>query len=245
MLTVLIPMAGRGKRFSEAGFDLPKPLIPVHGVPMIEVAVKTLGFSCRHVFVVSDQHIKTHPELLSVIDGLPIEKEVLISNKVLRGPATSCLEAEKIIDSSSSVVIANCDQIMEWNEVEFLSHLRGDCDGVLHVCNSEDPKNSFVRLRDENVVEVAEKRKISNIATTGIYAWKRFGDFVLSANAMISAKASVNGEYYVAPAYNEAIKRGKTIRTSFSGICHLVGTPLDLDRYLTNTAPQETLRCVP
>lgn len=234
MLTVLIPMAGRGKRYREAGFDLPKPLIPVQGVPMIEAAVMSLGFSCLHVFVVSEQHVKSHPRLKSVLDELPVEKEILISNKALRGPATTCLEAKKIIDSNSSVVIANCDQIMKWDQVEFLSHLDGNCDGVLHVYNSEDPKNSFVSLKDDKVIEVAEKRKISNIATTGIYAWKRFSDFVIAANSMISAKASVNSEYYVAPAYNEAIKCGKTIKVSFSGTCHLIGTPLDLDRYLTS-----------
>ena len=39
MINIVLPIAGRGSRFTEEGFKLPKPLIQVHGKPMIEVVV--------------------------------------------------------------------------------------------------------------------------------------------------------------------------------------------------------------
>lgn len=232
MLTVLIPMAGKGSRFRNAGFNLPKPLILVNGIPMIEAAVMSLGFSCAHIFIVSEHHVKSHPELISILSNLPIEKRIIISNKELHGAATTCLEASELIDNNSAVLIANCDQIMDWNGSEFIGQIGNDCDGLIHAYRSTDPKNSFIAIRNGLVAGVAEKKQISDIATTGIYAWRRWGDFVMATNLMIQAKSHTNGEYYVAPAYNEAIKRGRKIKISFEGTCHLIGTPSDLDSYL-------------
>ena len=51
-MNILIPMAGAGSRFSEAGYDLPKPLIDVNGIPMIQAVVDNLGFKGTYIFVV-------------------------------------------------------------------------------------------------------------------------------------------------------------------------------------------------
>ena len=42
-LTVLIPMAGAGSRFQQAGYTFPKPLIDVRGKPMIQLVVENLN----------------------------------------------------------------------------------------------------------------------------------------------------------------------------------------------------------
>ena len=39
MLNIVLPIAGRGSRFASAGYTVPKPLIPIHGAPMIETVV--------------------------------------------------------------------------------------------------------------------------------------------------------------------------------------------------------------
>lgn len=51
MLNIVIPMAGRGSRFANAGYKLPKPLIPVHGIPMIKVVIDNLAPKCEHRFI--------------------------------------------------------------------------------------------------------------------------------------------------------------------------------------------------
>ena len=42
MLNIVVPMAGRGSRFANAGYELPKPLIEIHGHAMIECVVKNI-----------------------------------------------------------------------------------------------------------------------------------------------------------------------------------------------------------
>jgi NDP-sugar pyrophosphorylase family protein len=51
MLTIVAPMAGRGSRFASAGYTSPKPLIPLHGTPMIELVIETIRPTMPHRFV--------------------------------------------------------------------------------------------------------------------------------------------------------------------------------------------------
>jgi dTDP-glucose pyrophosphorylase len=97
------------------------------------------------------------------------------------------------------------------------------------------PKWSYVQLNQEGyVVEVAEKRVISNLATVGIYYWKHGSEYVKCAQQMIKKDIRTNNEFYVAPVFNEAIANGKKIRaTSISEMWGL-GTPEDLNYYITH-----------
>lgn len=51
MLNIVVPMAGAGSRFAVAGYADPKPLIPVHSVPMIKVVIDNLTPACEHRFI--------------------------------------------------------------------------------------------------------------------------------------------------------------------------------------------------
>ena len=59
MLNIVLPIAGRGSRFADAGYQLPKPLIPVHGIPMIEAVVRNVrpAESHRFIFVALREHL--------------------------------------------------------------------------------------------------------------------------------------------------------------------------------------------
>ena len=62
MLNIVIPLAGHGSRFAKAGYSLPKPLIPVHGVPMIQLVIDNVRPSTPHrfVFVCQRAHLETY-----------------------------------------------------------------------------------------------------------------------------------------------------------------------------------------
>jgi len=82
------------------------------------------------------------------------------------------------------------------------------------------------------VCEVAEKRPISDLATVGIYYWKKGADYVKYAEQMISKNIRVNNEFYVCPVFNEAIADGKLVRVKNIQKMWGIGTPEDLKTYL-------------
>ena len=99
--------------------------------------------------------------------------------------------------------------------------------------NAVHPKWSFVKVNSRGVgIEVAEKKPISNIATCGIYYYRKGSDFVKYAERMIEKDIRVNNEFYIAPVYNELIKDGKTLLPYFVDKMHGLGTPEDLRKYL-------------
>ena len=85
-------------------------------------------------------------------------------------------------------------------------------------------------LHDHKASEV--KKVISDLATTGVYYWTRGSDFVKYAQDMIAADRRVNGEFYVAPVYNEAVADGKKVRVVHADRFHCLGTPEHLAAYI-------------
>lgn len=121
--------------------------------------------------------------------------------------------AAEFIDNDDELIIFNGDQVLECDLKSIVKKFRAEnWDGGIITFESVHPRWSFVRLDEKNfVIETAEKDPISNHATAGFYYFKRGKDFVASVKAMIHKDASVNGVYYVCPAYNEMIIRQKII----------------------------------
>jgi NDP-sugar pyrophosphorylase family protein len=236
MLNVVMPMAGRGKRFSDAGFTTPKPLIPIHGRPMTDVVISNLRPSRPHrfVFLILREHAESFGFDRHLRDWAP-GCEIVFVDRVTEGAACTVLLARDLIDSDEPLMIANCDQ---WVDVEIDDYLAtGDdagVDGVIMTMWADHPKWSYVRFDDAGrIVEVVEKRVVSNEATVGIYNYRRGRDFVRAADRMIARGLRVNGEFYVAPAYNELIAEGRRLAVhnvgrEYDGMYGL-GVPSDLE----------------
>jgi dTDP-glucose pyrophosphorylase len=239
VLTIVIPMAGRGSRFADAGYALPKPLIPIHGVPMIEVVVSNLAPAepARFVFLCQADHLKAYAFEADLRHAAP-GCEIVPVDGITEGAACTVLLAEHVIDPDDVLVIANSDQWVDRTMDEHLSALRGDdLDGLIMTMTADDPKWSFVRLGDGGrVTEVVEKVVISDEATVGIYTFARGGDFVRAAKAMIAADERVNGEFYVAPVYNQLIAEGARIGIDNVGAegagMYGLGIPADYEGFL-------------
>lgn len=239
MLTIVIPMAGRGSRFADAGYELPKPLIPIHGVPMIEVVVRNLAPSdeARFVFLCQAEHLQTYDFADRLREAAP-GCEIVPVDGVTEGAACTVLLAEGQIDPDDVLVIANSDQWVDRAMDDHLGVLRDlGLDGLIMTMTANDPKWSFVRLDGRRLVtEVVEKVPISDEATVGIYVFARGGDFVRAAHAMIAADERVNGEFYVAPVYNRLIAEGARIGIDNVGSdgdgMYGIGIPADYERFV-------------
>ena len=232
-LNVLIPMAGAGSRFKDAGFTFPKPLIEVLGKPMIQAVVNNLNVSANYIYIVQEKDYEKY-NLFYLLNLITPGCQIVKVDGITEGAACTTLLAKDLIDSNKSLLIANSDQIIDWDSFEVMFQFEtNDLDGGILTFNSVHPKWSYVRLdSDDLVVEVAEKKPISNLATVGIYYWRRGSDYVKYAEQMIREGLKVNGEYYVCPVYNFAIEDGKKIRTKNVERMWGIGTPEDLDIYL-------------
>ncbi len=234
-LNVLIPMAGAGSRFEQAGYTFPKPLIEVNGKPMIQVVIENLNLDANYIYVVQKSHREKY-NLDTLLNLLTPGCKIVETNELTEGAACTALLSKKYIDSDAPLFFANSDQFVEWDSNEFMYKMQEtNSDGGIVSFPATHPKWSFAKV-DENglVTEVAEKKPISNIATVGFYYWKHGSDFIKYAEQMIEKNIRVNNEFYVCPVFNEAIKDKKHIRTFNVSKMWGLGTPEDLKYYLEN-----------
>ncbi len=234
MLNIVIPMAGRGSRFADAGYVLPKPLIDVEGKPMIELVTENIRPKCDHrfIYICQEEHLKKY-DLEKELRRMSPGCEIITIDHITEGAACTVLLASKFIDNDDSMMIANSDQFVDTDINDYILAL-GDNDGLIMTMPADHPKWSYIRFdKDGFVTEVREKEVISNEATVGIYNYKHGSDFVKYANIMIEKNIRVNNEFYVAPVYNEMIADGKKIVFKNVGEkMHGLGTPEDLNAFL-------------
>lgn len=230
--TVVIPMAGRGSRFAEVGFDMPKPLIPVFGEPMYSWAMRSIPDEVigRLVFVCLDDHLDEFPL------GEDIRKRYARFDPVIvplagvtDGQACTVIEAHDVIEPDEPLIIYNADTYAVSHVAETLTALPDSVAGVIGVFEPDGDHWSFARVDDAGrVLETAEKRRISPWATTGLYHFSRARDFLVETQSMIADDDRTNGEFYVAPLYNRLIRRGSDIRTDVADEVWALGTPEEL-----------------
>jgi HAD superfamily hydrolase (TIGR01509 family) len=234
-LNVLIPMAGAGSRFEQAGYTFPKPLIDVRNKPMIQVVVDNLNIDANYIYIVQKKHREQY-NLDTLLNLITPNCRIVEVDGLTEGAACTALLAKEYIDNDAPLFFANSDQFVEWDSNEFMYKMQEtNADGGIVTFKAIHPKWSFARI-DENelVVEVAEKNPISDIATVGYYFWKHGSDFVKYAEQMIEKNIRVNNEFYVCPVFNQAIEDKKQIKIfNVKGMWGL-GTPEDLKYYLEN-----------
>lgn len=236
-MNVVIPMAGLGSRFSEAGYDLPKPFIDVNGQPMIARVLENLYYpGARYTLLSRREHLENHNDIVS-----ELKKEFSVEfrsiSSVTEGTAATLLFARDIFANEEPLLIANCDQIVDGGIVDMIDSCRDqNLDGSIMVFEDEkrDPKWSFVKLDDHGLVtEAKEKQPISSLATVGIYLFSRGVDFREAAIEMIIRNERTNNEFYTCPTYNYLIEHGRRIAIYKieQAAMHGIGTPEDLDDY--------------
>jgi dTDP-glucose pyrophosphorylase len=228
-------MAGAGSRFQQAGYTFPKPLIDVRGKPMIQVVAENLNVEATFVYVVQKEHREKY-NLDTLLNLITPNCKIVEVDGVTEGAACTTLLAKEHIDTDAPLLMANSDQFVEWDSNEFMYKMvEQNLDGGIVTFRATHPKWSFAKVNEiGDVVEVAEKNPISDIATVGVYYWSKGSDYVKYTEQMIEKNIRVNGEFYVCPVFNEAISDGKIIRTFNIDKMWGLGTPEDLNYYLEN-----------
>lgn len=204
MIQLVIPMAGLGSRFRAQGYDVPKPLIQIHGIEMYKVVLANL-FSTQldRVVLICPTSFKMKSLEAELSSKLSVKVSIIEVDHLTTGPAATVALARDLLDPKLPLVIANSDQYVAFDPEGFYSQIHhSQNQGIVLTMRDDDPKWSYVSLGAHGMIEkVVEKQVISDIATVGIYGFKAAGDFLQAFDSMVDAGFMVNGEHYVAPAY--------------------------------------------
>lgn len=234
-------MSGAGTSFIQAGFTFPKPLIDINGKPMVQLVIENLTPKTAHRFILlpKKEHYDKY-SLHQVFSNAAKGNFISIPQTApTQGAVCTALNAVDYINNDDRLIIANADQIIDIDINKFIQFAdKSAADGVIMTFNSHHPRWSYARVdKKGKVLETAEKKVISDQATVGIYYFKKGSDFVKAAFSMIEKNIRFNNDFYVCPVYNEMILDGKLVinwEIKGSGM-HGLGTPEDLNRYLTST----------
>ena len=232
-MNVLVLMAGDSQQFYDAGFKYPKPLIEINGEMIINRVIEQLQSLFKHgdkvIFMIrKDDNQKFH--LANIIKLLVPEAVIVEVVGETAGAACTALLGIEYIDDHNPLLIINGDQLIDVDCLELLEKIhKTKCDAGTVVFQSVHPRWSYVKLdSNNNVLEAAEKKPISNNATAGFYYFEKGGEFIKFAQRMIFKDASTNNLFFVCPIFNEMILEQKKI----------VVTKIELTQYHSFMSPQ-------
>jgi len=246
-MKVIVPMAGRGSRFADRGFDTPKPLLPVAGKPMVYRALKSLeGMDCsRIVFIALREHEARWgvTALLREIAGP--QAQVILLPDVTEGQLCTVLAARDYLSDEEDFLVASSDTHIVSDLCQAIRNRNPECRGIISVANMPGDRWSFARVDDTGrVVEVAEKVRISDHASTGLYYFAAGREFLQVADEMIRNGEMTRGEYYVIPVYQKYIQRGWRVEINPAREMWDMGTPEAKERFERHLRERESVRSV-
>lgn len=236
--TVMIPMAGFGTRFENAGYDLPKPLIPISGEPMVVRAAEDLPQPDGHVFVVRDG-MPGLGETLDAIGARIPDSRIVRLDDATDGQARTCLLGLNDIRTDAPLTIGACDNGAIY-DADALQTLLDDpaIDVIVWVARGypgamRNPEMyGWVDADGDLVRSVSVKAPLADPTrdpvVIGTFTFARAADFVAAAGRMIEREARVNGEYYVDTCINDAVALGLDCRIFEVDRYLCWGTPNDL-----------------
>ena len=249
-MNILIPMAGAGARFAEAGYKQHKPVIPLtsrhrnNRVPMVVEAVEDLPVHLEArdnnlLFVLRDFHVADGMcETLKV--HFPRASFIEI-DRLTEGQASTCLLARDSIDTDAPLVISACDNGIDVSASDFERASDGVDAVIFTFRNNEavlaNPRAyGWIRTEGTTVTGVSIKQPISGTpmadhAVVGTFWFRRGSDFVRYADEMIAANDRINGEFYVDQVFGYFVKAGLKVRVLEVSRYLCWGTPAEYENY--------------
>jgi dTDP-glucose pyrophosphorylase len=238
----LIPMAGAGQRYVEAGYSLPKPLILVAGVPMVVRAAESLPPADSWVFVCRAEHVREGP-LEALLTSRFSPASVMTLDRLTEGQAVTCLLAARVLDPEDFLTIGACDNGMTYDAAapERLWSVGAHAIVWTFRRNPAVLQNpamyGWVAVDDEGRVRRVSckvpisDRPLEDHAVVGAFSFRRVSDFVRAAERTIALDRRVNGEFYMDTVIDQAVQDGLDVRVLEVDRYVCWGTPADLDTY--------------
>ena len=236
-MTIVIPMAGMGSRFKNEGYSIPKYMIKIKGKTLFERSMKGLPLNIAEkiVFICLESHNKFEVDKFIKNHISHKNIKILKINETTRGQAETVFKAEHLIDDEDEMLIYNIDTEFYSKDLsDILKNRSSDIDGILgaFINKSKDNKWSFASINENGIViKTTEKEKISDYALTGLYHFRKANIFFKIAKKWIEEDKKVEGEFYIAPMYNDLIEVGGKFILNMVDSFIPLGTPQEVIRF--------------
>lgn len=234
-MILVVPLAGRGSRFSGTEIQMPKPLIPVLGKPMLVRAFASISSipHSKSVFIALKDHDKQFgiSKIISDLDSN--NSHLILIDRVTEGQLCTVLEARNHLETDEDILIASADTYVVSNLGLHIRQKTPDTKGIISVADLPGEQWSFAETDEAGCVrKVTEKIRISNHASTGLYYFSNGREFLSFSDEMIAKNEKTRGEYYVIPVYQKFIDQGFRIGISIAESVWDMGNPAALDKYV-------------
>ncbi|MFR9545220.1 MAG: glycosyltransferase family 2 protein [Rikenellaceae bacterium] len=240
-LHIVMPMAGEGSRFLNQGWQTPKPLIQLKGIPLFKRAISSVSadeIPMKYSFIVRKEHIDKY-EIDQGIKSFIEDAHIFNITKTTRGAVETCLIAESAISDDDAVIVMDCD--LEFRSERFIEIIKEILTqpstiaegGALVSFKSNDPRYSFAELNEDGfVIRTAEKEPISDNALCGAYFFSSGLSFKQIAHQLLDEPLFAKPEYYVSLLYNYMLKAGERVYLAPLDEYYSYGTPEELKKFL-------------
>ena len=211
-MNIIVPIAGASSVLESTEYI--KSLQEIERKTILQHAFEALqNVDAKHFVVVVKREDVNKYHLDNVVKLLRPEAEVVIAEGETMGAACTCMLAVDKLDMEKPLLIVGNDQVLTIPYIDILADFQSqDYDGGVAIFEDVHPRWSYVRINeDDHVIEAAEKRPISKNAPAGFYYFKKARFFMEAAQSMIMKGASVNGQFYICPVFNEMILKQQII----------------------------------
>ncbi|MGM9926752.1 MAG: NTP transferase domain-containing protein [Bacillus sp. (in: firmicutes)] len=212
---LIMPMGGRGSRFSKNGFVIPKPLIEINGNPFLYWATRSIE---KYVdieditFVVLKQHILENHIDDVIRKYYPFANIVAVDfEEVAQGPVMTCIAGLRNIHDDNPILFNDCDHMFRCSSFnEDANKSIFDYDGALLTFESDQPQYSYIRYENDRIIGTVEKEVVSNSAICGAYVIKNAETFKKMAEKYFQACSYK--EFFVSGIYNVMCDEGMKVK---------------------------------
>ena len=202
-------MSGKGTRFADVGYLLPKPLIPVSGKPMILKVIESMPPADRWIFIVRKEHVSEYA-IDTLIKNAVTHAEVIIDENPV-GQASTCMLAMPYIKPHDSVFIAACDNAFVYDKEKYAALVADQSvDAIVWTFTNDplleiSPKSwGWIKLESDGItidtmsvkIPVSENPR-NDHAVVATFFFRNAQDFIDAFLIMKEEGYKINNEFYV------------------------------------------------
>ena len=239
-MNIIIPLGGKGERFSKNGYSQPKPLIRIYEKSMIEYVLDNLNISNDDkIFIIYNEYLDNFDFSNFVLTKYSYIN--LVKIKDTKGASETLLLGIDYIFNNftyhNKCLILDCDTFYTQDIINLFNNSN---DNIVFYTKNYD-KNaiySYIELNDDNIItNIKEKIKISDNANTGAYAFANIKLLHSYCKQVLDRNITFNNEPYTSCVISEMIKsnilfKGQELQEDY---VISLGTPVALQKYIDNT----------